>query len=423
MIVLWSENSVDSSWVAEEAEEARRLGKTLVPVLIQRVEPPIGFRAIQAADLSRWDGSAEDGAGQMLVADLRSLLGAPDGAANAVGELRLPPGNEKLVVPPWYLTYWPKAALALVAVAVLALLWKNWPGVQTDVAAPPVERKRAELAPPPQATDLSVRGAQKTLEPSQILDLTAAAKYSDGSERQVNDGIGWSSSDTRVATVDERGKVKALRAGTTKIKAKLGAVESSEWIVSVADAKPPVQPVAVPALVGLTISAGRRDLVEKDKVVLHAKGKYSDGSEKTLSRGVQWQSSDRTIASINDSGELVASRPGRVEIVARADQLRSAPFAFSVKAARVVEPPPKVVKAIEVPAVKQPAAAEEAKASIAAYVRRAESFREEGNYTAALAELEKAKAIDATSEVIRKEIEQTKRACTAERVLGNKPNC
>ena len=51
MVVLWSKHSVESPWVAEEAEEARRLGKTLVPVLIERVEPPIGFRAIQALSL------------------------------------------------------------------------------------------------------------------------------------------------------------------------------------------------------------------------------------------------------------------------------------------------------------------------------------------------------------------------------------
>jgi hypothetical protein len=44
MIALWSKHSVGSPWVTEEAEEARRLGKTLVPILIQRVEPPIGFR-------------------------------------------------------------------------------------------------------------------------------------------------------------------------------------------------------------------------------------------------------------------------------------------------------------------------------------------------------------------------------------------
>ena len=77
MVVLWSHSSVESPWVTEEAEEARRLGKTIVPVLIQAVEPPIGFRAIQAADLARWDGTAGDPAAQMFIADLKAVLGTP----------------------------------------------------------------------------------------------------------------------------------------------------------------------------------------------------------------------------------------------------------------------------------------------------------------------------------------------------------
>ena len=42
---------------------------------------------------------------------------------------------------------------------------------------------------------------------------------------------------------------------------------------------------------------------------------------------------------------------------------------------------------------------------------------------AALAELEKARALDPSDDTVRKEIEQTKRACNAERVLGNPVNC
>ena len=58
-----------------------------------------------------------------------------------------------------------------------------------------------------------------------------------------------------------------------------------------------------------------------------------------------------------------------------------------------------------------------------AFINRAKSFREQGNYDAALAELDRAKAIDALNEEVRTEIEQTRRACNAEKVLGNKANC
>src|SRR5438445_8985598 len=76
MVVLWSKHSVDSDWVKEEAEEAREIER-LVPVLIEPVKPPVGFRAIQAADLSNWDGSNSSPGAQQLITDLNSLVGKP----------------------------------------------------------------------------------------------------------------------------------------------------------------------------------------------------------------------------------------------------------------------------------------------------------------------------------------------------------
>lgn len=76
MVVLWSSRSIESEWVYEEASEGRRLGK-LMPVMIEAVRPPAGFREIQAADLTGWDGSREFDGMRMLIADLEALLGKP----------------------------------------------------------------------------------------------------------------------------------------------------------------------------------------------------------------------------------------------------------------------------------------------------------------------------------------------------------
>ncbi|NTV72149.1 MAG: toll/interleukin-1 receptor domain-containing protein [Azonexaceae bacterium] len=80
MVVLWSAKSIESEWVYEEASEGRRLGK-LVPVMIEAVRPPAGFREIQAADLTGWDGSPDFDGLRMLLGDLENLLGKPVGAA------------------------------------------------------------------------------------------------------------------------------------------------------------------------------------------------------------------------------------------------------------------------------------------------------------------------------------------------------
>jgi hypothetical protein len=55
VLVLWSGTSVQSRWVREEAERAASRNR-LIPVLIEKVEPPFGFGRIQAANLSRWRG-------------------------------------------------------------------------------------------------------------------------------------------------------------------------------------------------------------------------------------------------------------------------------------------------------------------------------------------------------------------------------
>lgn len=88
MVVLWSANSVQSEWVCEEAAEGRRLGR-LVPVSIDRVRPPAGFREVQAADLVGWDGSPDFIGLQRLVEDIERLIGkpgAPPAAATVPGE-------------------------------------------------------------------------------------------------------------------------------------------------------------------------------------------------------------------------------------------------------------------------------------------------------------------------------------------------
>jgi hypothetical protein len=74
MLVVWSTHSIDSDWVQEEADEGKRRG-VLVPVLIDEISPPIGFRSIQAAKLVAWDGKSPSSALDRLLMDLASLLG------------------------------------------------------------------------------------------------------------------------------------------------------------------------------------------------------------------------------------------------------------------------------------------------------------------------------------------------------------
>ena len=58
VLVLWSEQSIESDWVRDEAAQGRDRHR-LVPVSIDGTRPPLGFRQIQVIDLSGWRGRAD----------------------------------------------------------------------------------------------------------------------------------------------------------------------------------------------------------------------------------------------------------------------------------------------------------------------------------------------------------------------------
>ena len=79
VIVLWSKSSIESHWVQEEADDAQERG-VLVPILIENIRAPIGFRSIQAAHLENWDGTESTQPFLRLIADIAGLIGPPPSA-------------------------------------------------------------------------------------------------------------------------------------------------------------------------------------------------------------------------------------------------------------------------------------------------------------------------------------------------------
>jgi TIR domain len=55
IVVLWSKASVSPNWVRAEANEGLQRN-ILVPALIEDVQPPLGFRLVQAESLFDWYG-------------------------------------------------------------------------------------------------------------------------------------------------------------------------------------------------------------------------------------------------------------------------------------------------------------------------------------------------------------------------------
>ena len=58
-MVVWSRKSIESTWVADEAELGRDAGK-LVPLVIDDAQPKIGFRQFQSIDFRNWTGDVRE---------------------------------------------------------------------------------------------------------------------------------------------------------------------------------------------------------------------------------------------------------------------------------------------------------------------------------------------------------------------------
>ncbi len=76
LVALWTTTSIDSRWVRIEAYEALQNEK-LVPVLLDKVRPPLEFRQTQTFDLIGWKGDRNDPRLSQLLVDLTVLAKAP----------------------------------------------------------------------------------------------------------------------------------------------------------------------------------------------------------------------------------------------------------------------------------------------------------------------------------------------------------
>lgn len=109
VVVLWSQRSVRSAWVRDEAAAGRDSNR-LVPVTLDKTAPPLGFRQYQNISLKNWKGDFQS-------SEVSQLLTSIDGLS---GETTLPPhqaegsDRKKLALP--------IRAIAAVAIVLLVAL-------------------------------------------------------------------------------------------------------------------------------------------------------------------------------------------------------------------------------------------------------------------------------------------------------------
>ncbi|HXV84251.1 MAG TPA: Ig-like domain-containing protein, partial [Candidatus Binatia bacterium] len=345
------------------------------------------------------------------------------------------------------------AGIFVVLAGLGSYLW--FAKMDRETPVPQAEAPKSPAVSAPSLVGLGVSAERKEIEANEMINVTLKGQYSDGTQEPIDEGVQWLSSEPAVATIDDRGQVTARQAGETKITARYGDLVSPAWTLAVRREKPAVTATAptekpaektpvTPQLETLTVSAPRREVKTQERLPLRAKARYADGNEKRISRGVEWRTSDASIASVDSRGELVALRPGKIAVVARWGGIESVGLDIVVRESPpkvvresppkpppepprykpVIEPPSAPVKPVvelpPAPPAKPPAEA----INLGAYINRAKAYRVQGNYAAALTELEKGRALNPSSQEVIDEIEATRRACNAEKRLGREDlNC
>ena len=196
-------------------------------------------------------------------------------------------------------------------------------------------RKSVTPQPPKEVkvTNVSVDRRYLTLEEGENYTLTATVSPADATNKTVN----YSSSDSRVATVDANGNITAVKAGSAYIYAKSvdGPYAYSYVTVKAKEIPQPPKEVKV-----TNVSVDRRYLTleEGENYTLTATVSPADATNKT----VNYSSSDSRVATVDANGNITAVKAGSAYIYAKSVD---GPYAYSyvtVKEKAAPQPPAEV---------------------------------------------------------------------------------
>jgi hypothetical protein len=84
--------------------------------------------------------------------------------------------------------------------------------------------------------------------------------------------------------------------------------------------------LVAPHIVSLRIEADRSKLEPNERTRVKLRALHFDGAEKELIEGIQWQSSDSSVATVSASGEVEGVKPGQTEITALYEGKKSNPL-------------------------------------------------------------------------------------------------
>jgi TPR repeat protein len=195
VIVVWSRAALSSHFVRDEASVARNANK-LVPVQIENLDIPLGFRGIQTANLVGWDGSVDAPEFRKLIRALSERVGAhPQGGAGASSPSQRPPLRPPGTFDLARLKSWLASRQAIAALAIAFLLGTGYvlgrqhdPGGESEAAHEALEQGVRHML------DGKYADAEPMLERAASAGSGAAGYYL---ARMYRDGLGVKADDPK----------------------------------------------------------------------------------------------------------------------------------------------------------------------------------------------------------------------------------
>jgi trimeric autotransporter adhesin len=152
---------------------------------------------------------------------------------------------------------------------------------------------------------ITIRPAQKKIAPFTSQQFQGIGTYADGSTHNVTRKVSWTSSNTTVATIGNRGLAKALSPGTTTITATLGSISASTTLE-----------VSNATIVSVSVAPTGRSIAPETKLPFVATGFFSDHTTQVITRDSTWASDNHAVATLGSGSTVTAVGPGTANISA-----------------------------------------------------------------------------------------------------------
>lgn len=200
------------------------------------------------------------------------------------------------MLPKSILLYKAERIIALVVVEALCLLFAVGCGDGNSASIV----KSLVVSPGTIALSIGVPGQMK-----------AVAAFNNGEQRDVTAIVIWDVTSAKVATVSSRGTVTPVAVGQTTIRARYGSMSASAQVSVLAASL--ISPVS---LISLSISPSTATLPLGIQARLIATGTFSDSSTRDVSSSVIWSSSNPTVATVAQDGQLKSNAVGAATVSA-----------------------------------------------------------------------------------------------------------